>query len=83
MFSDSLASRVLAGLRRSILAGVATACFWLAVVLPVAYAPLFGGGLQVGERRVLLGVLLAHAVVLYLGHEGHDGRAGERDASES
>lgn len=75
--SDSLASRALARLWRSALAGVATTCFWLAVALPVAYVPLLGVGLLAGERRALLGMLLVHAVALYLGHGARDAPAGE------
>jgi hypothetical protein len=70
--TDSLASRGLARLWQSTLAGLSTACFWLAIGLPAAYVPLLGVGLLAGERRALLGLLLVHAVALYLGHEAHD-----------
>lgn len=60
-----------ARLWRSVRAAVATACFWLAVVLPAAYVPLLGGGFRAGERCALLGLLVVHAAVLYAGHEGH------------
>jgi hypothetical protein len=43
--------------------------FWAAVALPFLYVPLLAGGLQGQQTVVFVGLLVANAVALVLGHE--------------
>jgi hypothetical protein len=81
--NHSLSPTSLARPVRAARAALTTACFWLAVALPVTYVPLLANGLSAGERCALLGLLAVHAAALSLGHEAYDARAGQRGADGS
>lgn len=49
------------------------ASFYAAIVLPLLYLPLLAGGLSASRLTVLVGLLLANAAALVLGH-GHGQR---------
>ncbi len=44
--------------------------FWLSVSLPLVYVPLLINGLQGNVLPLFSGLLVLHAITLYLGH-GH------------
>jgi hypothetical protein len=52
--------------------------FWSAVAMPFLYVPLLLGGLTSGEAATFVGLLVANAAALVLGH-GHraDDRSGD------
>ena len=62
----------LAGLRDlgdSAAVPVRAAAFYAAIVLPFVYIPLLVGGVDTGRLLVVVGLLLANAGALVLGHD--------------
>lgn len=49
-------------------APVQAAAFYTAIVLPLVYLPLLAGGIDTARITVLLGLLMANAAALVLGH---------------
>jgi len=50
-------------------APVRAAAFYASIVLPFVYVPLLVGGVDTGRLLVVVGVLLANAGALVLGHD--------------
>ncbi|MFC7098404.1 hypothetical protein [Halobaculum marinum] len=50
-------------------APVRAASFYVAIALPLAYLPLLAGGVTADRFAILLGLLLANAAALVLGHD--------------
>jgi uncharacterized RDD family membrane protein YckC len=48
---------------------VRAVAFWAAVVLPLAYLPLLGGGIAGGESVPFLALLATNVLALTLGHD--------------
>ena len=59
------------GVRLSTLVTVAlrTVAFWLAIVFPLTYLPLLGGGVAGNELLPFAALLAGHALLLTLGHD--------------
>lgn len=48
---------------------IKAAAFYSAIVLPLVYLPMLAGGISTGKLTVLVGLLLANAAALVLGHD--------------
>ena len=50
-------------------APIRAAAFYVSIALPLVYLPLLAGGVTADRFAVLLGLLLANAAALVLGHD--------------
>ncbi len=55
--------------RTAAVAPVRAAAFYVAIALPLVYLPLLAGGVTADRFAILLGLLLANAAALVLGHD--------------
>lgn len=53
-----------------LLAAPQAVAFWAAIAMPITYAPLLWGGLNLTDGALLLGLVLVNLVAFVLGH-GH------------
>lgn len=88
--ADASPSRIVQQLLRSLRTAVthvrpllqATA-FWSAVAMPFLYVPLLLGGLTSGEAATFVGLLVANAAALVLGHGHRADDAGDEAAADA
>lgn len=57
--------------------------FWSAVAMPFLYVPLLLGGLTSGEAATFVGLLVANAAALVLGHGHRADDAGDEAATDA